>query len=62
MNHQITVVATGIFGAFAASFAYMFHFYPLLVLLGAIAVVGYVAATPPGGRKKAPPKEPWYMK
>jgi hypothetical protein len=61
--NQINVVAAGIFGAIATAFAYMFDFYPIVVAVGMIGLVGYVAFAPQGGaKKKGPPSEPWYMK
>ena len=60
--NQVNVVAAAIFGAIATSFAYMFDFYPIVVLALGLGLVGYVAFAPEGGKKKAPPTEPWYMK
>jgi hypothetical protein len=60
--NQINVVAAAIFGSIATAFAYMFDFYPIWVAIAMVGLVGYVAFAPPGGAKKAPPKEPWYLK
>ena len=60
--NQINVVAAAIFGAIATAFAYMFDFYPIMVLVAMIGLTAYVAFGPQAGKKKAPPSEPWYMK
>ena len=61
--NQINVVAAAIFGAIATAFAYMFDFYPIVVLFAMMGLTAYVAFGPqPGAKKKAPPSEPWYMK
>ncbi len=60
--NQINVIAAGIFGAIATSFAYLMDFYPVWVALGSIGLTGFIAFAPSPTTKKPPKAEPWYMK